>query len=103
MNIYESRKVMPNREMNSAGRLSDSWPMPEESGRQINKSQPRGCDWVTEKRTRALKVYIYSFLCSYVSTLFYFKHQPSSKDLTYSNLSTSYTILVSLLPNVGGE
>lgn len=58
--------MMPNREMNSAGRLSDSWPMPEESGRQINKSRPRGCDWVTEKRLRAVKVYIYSLFSAVV-------------------------------------
>lgn len=56
MNIYESRKVMPNRAMHSAGRLSDSWPMPEESGLQINKSRPGGCDWVTKNWPRAVKV-----------------------------------------------
>lgn len=55
MNIYESRKVMPKREMHSAGRLSDSWPMPEESGRQINKSRPRGCDRVTKKLAACCK------------------------------------------------
>lgn len=62
MNIYESRKVMPKREMHSAGRLSDSWPMPEESGRQINKSRPRGCDRVT-KNWPLLQRHVYTFLC----------------------------------------
>lgn len=39
MNIYESRKVVPDGKMHSAARPSDSWPMPEEPGRQINKSR----------------------------------------------------------------
>lgn len=38
MNIYESRKVMPDSEMHSARRQYDSRPMPEEPGQQINKS-----------------------------------------------------------------
>lgn len=42
MNIYESRKVMPGSEMHSAGRQSDSWPLPEEPGRQINKADCEG-------------------------------------------------------------
>lgn len=42
MNIYESRKVMPESEMHSAGSQSDSWPMPEEPGRQINKADCEG-------------------------------------------------------------
>lgn len=67
INIYESRKVMPSREMHSAGRLSDSWPTPEESGRQINKGGPPGCDWVPKKKKQkqllAVKVYSHTFFC----------------------------------------
>lgn len=46
MNIYESRKVMLDSKMHSAGRLSDSRPMLEETGRQIHQSRLRGCDRV---------------------------------------------------------
>lgn len=38
MNICESRKVTPDSEMRSARKQCDSWTMPEEPGRQINKS-----------------------------------------------------------------
>lgn len=56
MNIYESRKVMPDSEMHSAGRQSDSWPMPEEPGRQTNKSGLWGCDWVTKDQLCAVNI-----------------------------------------------
>lgn len=54
MNIYESRKVMPDSEMYSASRQYDSWPLLAEPGRQINKGGLRGCDWVTNHKPSAV-------------------------------------------------
>lgn len=84
MNIYESRKVMPKREMHSAGRLSDSWPMPEESGRQINKSRPRGCDRVTKNWRRAAQACACCSLHQAVgAVVFHPTHQLSSGNRPY--------------------
>lgn len=40
INIYKSRKVMPDSEMHPGRRQNDSWTTPEKAGRQINKGAP---------------------------------------------------------------
>lgn len=63
MNIYESRKVVPDGKMHSAARPSDSWPMPEEAGRQKNKSRQWGCDSVTKDQPCAVNIFNCVKLC----------------------------------------